>query len=47
MGDASIYDDGRKDDLRKALEQQGSIKSQLEDAEMEWMDLTEQLEDAD
>jgi len=47
LGDASIYDDGRKDDLRKALEQQGSIKSQLEDAEMEWMDLTEQLEDAD
>ncbi|WP_221793445.1 ATP-binding cassette domain-containing protein [Oceanobacter mangrovi] len=47
LGDASIYDDSRKDDLKKLLAEQGTLKSQLEEIEMEWMDLTEQLEAAE
>jgi ATP-binding cassette subfamily F protein 3 len=47
LSDNSLYDAARKDDLNKLLQQQGKIKGELEDIEMEWMELTEQLEEAD
>jgi len=47
MSDTDLYSDSRKDELQKLLTQQGDLKSQLEEIEMEWMELTEQLEEAD
>ncbi|MCA6063211.1 ATP-binding cassette domain-containing protein [Thalassolituus marinus] len=47
LSDNTLYDAARKDDLNKLLQQQGKIKGELEDIEMEWMELTEQLEEAE
>lgn len=47
MSDTDLYTDARKDELQQLLSKQGEMKSQLEDIEMEWMELTEQLEEAD
>ena len=47
LGDTGLYDASRKDELNQLLQQQGMLKSGLEDAEMEWMELTEQLEQAE
>lgn len=45
MADSGLYDATRKDELNELIRKQGELKSSLEDAEMEWMELTEQLED--
>ena len=45
MADSGLYDAARKDELNELIRKQGELKSSLEDAEMEWMELTEQLED--
>ncbi len=47
MGDSDLYDASRKDELSSLIQRQGALKSELEDVEMEWMDLTEQLEAAE
>lgn len=47
LGDTDLYDAGRKDELKQLLSKQTEIKSQLEDTEMEWMELSEALEDAE
>ena len=47
MADSGLYDATRKDELNELIRKQGELKSSLEDAEMEWMELTEQLEDED
>jgi len=47
MGDSGLYDSSRKDELNTLIQQQGKLKSELEEIEMEWMDLTEQLEAAE
>ncbi|MFC3681939.1 ATP-binding cassette domain-containing protein [Bacterioplanoides pacificum] len=47
MSDTDLYSDARKDELQQLLTQQGDLKSQLEEIEMEWMELTEQLEEAE
>ncbi|MAK91215.1 MAG: ABC transporter ATP-binding protein [Oleibacter sp.] len=47
LSDAGLYDADRKNELNDLLLQQGKVKSALEDIEMEWMELTEQLEDAE
>lgn len=44
LSDSSLYDNERKAELNQLLQQQGKLKSTLEDAEMVWMALTEQLE---
>ena len=44
MADSGLYDATRKDELNELIRKQGELKSSLEDAEMEWMELTEQLE---
>jgi ATP-binding cassette subfamily F protein 3 len=47
MGDSDLYDASRKDELNTLIQQQGKLKTKLEEIEMEWMDLTEQLEAAE
>jgi ATP-binding cassette subfamily F protein 3 len=44
MADGGLYDANRKDELNELIRKQGELKSALEDAEVEWMELTEQLE---
>jgi ATP-binding cassette subfamily F protein 3 len=44
MADSGLYDANRKDELNELIRKQGELKSALEDAEVEWMELTEQLE---
>ena len=47
MGDSGLYDASRKDELNTLIQQQAKLKTELEEIEMEWMDLTEQLEAAE
>ena len=44
LGDTGLYDAGRKDELNKLLQRQAQLKGELEEAELQWMELTEQLE---
>src|SRR5690606_10428349 len=44
LGDNGLYDAARKDELNKLLQQQGQLKAELEAVEMQWMELSEQLE---
>lgn len=47
MGDPGLYEASRKDELNTLIQQQGKLKSELDEIEMEWIDLTEQLEAAE
>ena len=47
LADSSLYEDARKDDLKQRLAEQADTKAKLEDIEMVWMELTEQLESSD
>jgi ATP-binding cassette subfamily F protein 3 len=47
LSDTGLYDAERKAELNQLLQEQGKLKSALEDIEMEWMELTEQLEQAE
>ena len=47
LGDSDLYDAGRKDELTRILQQQTAYKGELETLEMQWMELTEQLEAAE
>ncbi len=44
LADNGLYDAERKDELNRLLQEQGQIKGELEEVEMQWMELTEQLE---
>lgn len=44
MTDTGLYEAARKDELQQLLQQQGQLKSELEEVEMQWMELSEQLE---
>ncbi|MGJ0629088.1 ABC transporter ATP-binding protein [Xenorhabdus bovienii] len=44
LSDNTIYENDRKTELTECLQQQTQTKSKLEDAEMEWLDIQEQLE---
>ncbi|MEX9949521.1 hypothetical protein AB7X11_13490 [Providencia alcalifaciens] len=44
LSDAAIYEQNKKAELTDCLKKQTEHKSALEDVEMEWMDLQEQLE---
>ena len=46
LTDESLYDDTRKNDLTELLQQQGQVKSQLEETEEQWLEAQERLEDA-
>ncbi|MGF1903745.1 ABC transporter ATP-binding protein [Aliivibrio salmonicida] len=45
LGDVSLYEAENKKRLTEVLATQASAKSELEDVEMEWMDLQEQIEE--
>jgi ATP-binding cassette subfamily F protein 3 len=47
LGDTALYEADKKTDLQKILQQQGDAKSELEDIEMEWMELSEEMEAAE
>jgi ATP-binding cassette subfamily F protein 3 len=47
LADTSLYEAERKADLQKLLQQQGDAKSELEEVEMEWMELSEEMEAAE
>ena len=44
LADPAIYQDNAKNRLTDLLAKQGPLKNDLEQAEMEWMDISEQLE---
>ena len=44
LGDAGLYEDSRKAELQALLLEQGEARSLLEEAEAEWLELSEQLE---
>lgn len=44
MSDTSLYDAAKKDELNDLIQQQGKLKSELDDVEAEWMELTEEME---
>lgn len=44
MADTGLYEASRKADLNELLQQQAKLKNELEEVEMQWMELTEQLE---
>ena len=46
LGDTALYEAARKADLQKLLSEQATLKSSLEDVEMEWMSISEELESA-
>ena len=47
LSDTALYEADRKADLQKILQQQGDAKSELEEVEMKWMDLSEKMEAAE
>ncbi|MFT4766508.1 MAG: ATP-binding cassette subfamily F protein 3, partial [Oleispira sp.] len=47
LADTTLYEAARKADLQKVLQQQGDSKSELEDVEMQWMELSEEMEAAE
>ncbi|WP_410498295.1 ATP-binding cassette domain-containing protein [Chitinibacter sp. S2-10] len=44
LADETLYTNERKDELQLALKQDSDIKTQLETLEMDWLEITEQLE---
>ena len=46
LADESLYDEARKSDLTDLLQQQGQMKSLLEETEEQWLEAQERLEDA-
>ncbi|PHM64754.1 ABC transporter ATP-binding protein [Xenorhabdus stockiae] len=44
LSDNTIYENDRKTELTECLYQQNNTKSKLEDIEMEWLDIQEQIE---
>jgi ATP-binding cassette subfamily F protein 3 len=45
LGDSGLYEAGRKDELRKQLDEQAGLKVQEAELEEQWMAALEQLED--
>ncbi|MCS3432884.1 ABC transporter ATP-binding protein [Klebsiella sp. BIGb0407] len=44
LADSDIYSQSRKDEMNACLKQQAKAKSSLEECEMDWLDIQEQLE---
>ncbi|MCF7969906.1 MAG: ATP-binding cassette domain-containing protein [Methylococcaceae bacterium] len=47
LADSSLYDDANKARLKQVLQEKTQIDKALEEAEMEWMEISEQLETAE
>jgi len=46
LADNTLYGDSNKDKLKALLLKQGNLKSELEQAEMDWFESSEALEEA-
>lgn len=46
LSDTALYEDDKKEQLKQLLHQQGLEANEVDELEMEWMDLNEQLEQA-
>jgi ATP-binding cassette subfamily F protein 3 len=46
LSDSEIYNDTNKTRLQEALAEQGALKSELESLEEQWLEVSEQLEEA-
>jgi ATP-binding cassette subfamily F protein 3 len=46
LADSEIYGDSNKEKLKALLVEQGNLKTELEQAEMDWFEASEQLEEA-
>ncbi|MFC6755317.1 hypothetical protein ACFQEU_17855, partial [Halorubrum tibetense] len=46
MGDADLYLSENKEKMQKLLKEQGELKSTLENAELQWLEISEALEQA-
>ncbi len=46
LGDNNIYSEGNKDILKKLLEEQGQVDNNLQQVEMDWLEVSEELESA-
>ena len=44
LSDSALYEAEKKSQLQKALEEQGTLRKQIEDWEVEWFNIQEQLE---
>lgn len=44
LADNDIYSEGNKDILKKLLEEQGQVDNNLQQAEMDWLEVSEELE---
>ena len=44
LGDATLYDEARKDELTKLLREQGDLRQTLEELEQDWLSQQEALE---
>ena len=44
LGDSGLYDQSRKAELNTCLQEQAQFKAELEEAEMAWMEIQENLE---
>jgi len=47
LADSSIYDDANKDKLKKILLDKSTVDQALEATELEWMEISEQIESAE
>jgi len=46
LADTSLYEDGRKAELTELLQEQAKVAAALSDAEAKWLDVLEQLDQA-
>ena len=44
LADATIYEAGNKDKLTELLKEKGNVENQIEEVEMEWLEIHEELE---
>ena len=44
LADNDIYSEDNKDNLKKLLEEQGQVESRLQQVEMDWLEVSEELE---
>lgn len=47
LADTDLYQEARKDELQAALVEQGTLRESVDELELEWLSLSEQLEQAD
>ncbi|WP_247717536.1 hypothetical protein, partial [Morganella morganii] len=44
LGESGLYDQSRKAELNNCIQEQAQFKAELEEAEMDWMEIQENLE---